>query len=36
VDETETARGKAAGRPRVKLCSADEMLEALEGVKRET
>ena len=28
LDEHETARGKAEGRPRVKLCSVEEMLEA--------
>jgi ferredoxin--NADP+ reductase len=32
VDEVETTRGKAAGRPRVKLCSVEEMLEVLLGV----
>jgi ferredoxin/flavodoxin---NADP+ reductase len=31
VDEAETARGKAVGRPRVKFCSVEEMLEALAG-----
>jgi ferredoxin--NADP+ reductase len=34
VDEVETTRGKAAGRPRVKLCSVEEMLEALAAVER--
>ena len=28
LDEHETARGRAEGRPRVKLCSVEEMLEA--------
>ena len=27
LDDYETARGKAEGRPRVKLCSVEEMLE---------
>jgi ferredoxin--NADP+ reductase len=34
VDELETARGKAAGRPRVKLCSVEEVLEALHEAGR--
>jgi ferredoxin--NADP+ reductase len=34
VDELETARGKAVGRPRVKLCSAEDMLEVLAAVER--
>jgi ferredoxin--NADP+ reductase len=29
LDEVETTRGKAAGRPRVKLCSIEEMMEEL-------
>jgi ferredoxin--NADP+ reductase len=31
VDEAETARGKASGRPRVKFCSVEEMLDAVRG-----
>lgn len=32
LDELETERGAAAGRPRVKLCRVDEMLAALDAV----
>ncbi len=35
LDQLEIERGKALGRPRVKFCSVDEMLEAIEVRKRE-
>ncbi|HEX2254546.1 MAG TPA: FAD-dependent oxidoreductase [Thermoanaerobaculia bacterium] len=31
LDELETSRGAASGRPRIKLCRVEEMLEALAG-----
>jgi ferredoxin--NADP+ reductase len=33
LDELETSRGKAGGRPRVKFCSVEEMLESLNAVR---
>jgi ferredoxin--NADP+ reductase len=34
LDEVETARGQAVGRPRLKFCSVEEMLESLRAVSR--
>jgi hypothetical protein len=34
IDELERAAGEKLGRPRIKLCTWDELLEAAEAVSR--